>query len=585
VIGLRPALWTIGAIAVVFLALETELIASSDFATDRGLWIALNFVIGGGFVGAGLFAWYRRPDNRVGSLMVATGFAWFISNFAFSDNALPFTLGILLSNLYVATAIQLVLAFPTGRLATAFDRRLVWATYACVTVGFLPPLMTTDVASSFGGKCDCPENLLLIESHPSFANAWFDGLSVVGIALLLGVLGRLVGRWRAAGPPLRRVITPVAAAGGALMLMLSGVLLLDLLGASHDLIGDGYYATLIPFGLVPYLFLGSLAQARMLRGGAVGQLVARIGGPLGAGDLRDALARALNDPSLELAYWLPESEQYVDAEGKRVELPEQGSRRAVSDVTHDGRRVAALIHDRLLLDEPELIDAVGAAAALALEKERLEAELRAKIGELRDSRERLLEVGLSERRRLERDLHDGAQQRLVSLALDLRLAQTAVREDPDRAEGLLEGAAGELEHALEELRELARGLHPAVLSDRGLDSAVEALASRAPLPVTVAERVGERLPEAIELAAYFVVAEALTNVVKYADASEAVVRLERENGRVRVEVADDGVGGADPSRGTGLRGLEERLAVVGGRLEVRSRRGEGTMVTARIPCE
>jgi signal transduction histidine kinase len=196
----------------------------------------------------------------------------------------------------------------------------------------------------------------------------------------------------------------------------------------------------------------------------------------------------------------------------------------------------------------------------------------------------MLRIGLEERRRLERDLHDGAQQRLVSTALNLRIARTKLREEPDAAEALLTGASEELDAALGELRELARGIHPAVLSDRGLDTALETLAARAPVPVELARLPGERLPEAVELAAYYVVSEALTNVAKYADASHATVGLERDNGRLVVKVADDGVGGADPEQGTGLRGLEDRLAVIEGRLEIDSERGHGTTITARIPC-
>jgi signal transduction histidine kinase len=197
----------------------------------------------------------------------------------------------------------------------------------------------------------------------------------------------------------------------------------------------------------------------------------------------------------------------------------------------------------------------------------------------------MVSLGLAERQRLERDLHDGAQQRLVSLALDLRLARNAAATDPARAAQLLEGAERELARALEELRELARGIHPAVLSDRGLDPAVEALATRAPLPVEIRARLGERVSPSVELAAYFVVSEALTNVVKYARADAAAVSVGRENGSVVVEVADDGVGGADPKRGTGLRGLADRVAALGGRLEVESPAGAGTRVIASIPCE
>jgi signal transduction histidine kinase len=491
-----------------------------------------------------------------------------------------FTIGFLVSNLFIAPAIHLLLGFPSGQLASREDRIGVAFTYLILTVGFVPIVLTMNPAEHWPGA---PDNVFLVHSSPDFADTYGKGLNLVGVAVLSWVAYRLVARWRQASPPMRRVITPLFVSGALLMAALSALLLADFFELSYS--PDLWYVALIPFGLVPYIFLGSLIRAQMLRGGAVGELVATIGGTTPPDRLRDALSTALNDPSLELAYWIPETADYVDESGRPVDLPRPAGDRAVSEVRHEGRLVAALIHDPLLLDEPELVDAVGAAAALALEKERLDAELRAKIAQLRESRARMLAFGLNERRRLERDLHDGAQQRLVSLALDLRLAQAAIRDDPDRAEELLSGAGEELGAALEELRELARGIHPAVLSDRGLDPAVEALASRAPLRVEVRARLGERVPEPVELAAYFVVAEALTNVVKYSRARGATIALGRDNGSVVVEVADDGVGGADPERGTGLRGLADRISALGGRLQVDSPDGSGTTVTARIPCE
>jgi signal transduction histidine kinase len=343
--------------------------------------------------------------------------------------------------------------------------------------------------------------------------------------------------------------------------------------------------SMVPFALVPYLFLGTLVRARMIQSGAVGELMARLGETPRRGELRDALAQALGDPSVELFYWLPGDERFVDAAGHVVSLPEPGSGRAVTKVERDGDTVAAIVHDELVHEQQGgYVDAVGAAASLAFENERLEAELRSKVEELRASRERMLSIGLEERRRLERDLHDGAQQRLVSMALNMRLARARLRDDPGGAEQLLDGATGELESALEELRELARGIHPAVLSARGLDMALEALARRAPVPVELQTLPRERLPEAVELAAYFVVAEALTNVAKYAAASHATVDVQRLNGRLVVRVSDDGVGGADPALGTGLRGLADRLAVIEGRLEIDSQPGKGTTITAKIPC-
>jgi signal transduction histidine kinase len=203
--------------------------------------------------------------------------------------------------------------------------------------------------------------------------------------------------------------------------------------------------------------------------------------------------------------------------------------------------------------------------------------------ELRRSRARIVEASDVERRRLERNLHDGAQQRLVSLSLVLRLAQAKIEADPAEADELLGQASEELGQALEELRELARGIHPAVLSDRGLGPALEALAARSPLPVDL-ELDGDRLPEPVEAAAYYVVAEALTNVVKYAEASSVAVSIERVNGRAIVEIADDGIGGADPSGGSGLRGLVDRVEALDGLFLVESAPGKGTRVRAEFPC-
>jgi signal transduction histidine kinase len=584
VIGLRRALWLIAAAGALAVVAESVLNATADFAPDKPRWIALNFVIGGGFIGVGLFAWWRRPDNRVGLLMVLTGWAWLAGALAWTEAPLLFTAGALLGNLFVACAIHLLLAFPSGRLESGRDRAGVAITYAVATAGMLPVMLAFDPAGS--GHCpSCPDNLLLIDSRPGFVETYFDVLSVISIAILSWVIVRLVGRWRAAGPPVRRVITPVFVAGETLMIALVVLLAAGLAGVSEESTDTFYWAMLIPFGLVPYIFLAGLARARMLLGGAVGELVAAIGGNIAPDGLRDAVARALNDPSLELAYWLPDSEQFVDGEGKRVTMPSAGSGRASSEVRLDGVLIAAMIHDPLLLEEPELIEAVGAAAGLTLERERLDAELKARIEQLRESRSRMLAVGLSERQRLERNLHDGAQQRLVSLALDLRLARAAIDDDPSRAGELLEGAEGELARALEELRELARGIHPAILSDRGLDPAVEALATRTPVPVEIRARLGERVPAPVELAAYFVVSEALTNVAKYSHAGEAQVSLARDDGSVLVEVADDGIGGADPDRGSGLRGLADRVTALGGRLRVESPPGEGTRVIASIPCE
>ena len=246
-----------------------------------------------------------------------------------------------------------------------------------------------------------------------------------------------------------------------------------------------------------------------------------------------------------------------------------------------------MIHDTSREDERELVRAVTAAATLTLENERLAADLRAHVEELRASRARIVESGDAARRQLERDLHDGAQQRLVSLALRLRMLDSGLDGDPEAARRELAAARRELDQALGELRELARGLHPSVLSDRGLAPALETLASRSPLPLSVEGVPEQRLAEPVEAAVYFVVAESLTNAVKHADASELRVRMRAEASEVLVEIADDGRGGADlrAGNGSGLRGLADRVEALGGQLAVESPPGAGTTVRAVLPLE
>jgi signal transduction histidine kinase len=306
--------------------------------------------------------------------------------------------------------------------------------------------------------------------------------------------------------------------------------------------------------------------------------------PLPAGaPVREALAESLGDTTLAIVYWLPDREAFVDESGYPVPLPEPGSGRAWTAVDYGGQRVAAIIHDAHLEASRELVQAAAAAASLALDNERLKADLRARVEELRASRARIVEASNAARSKVERDLHDGAQQQLVALALELKLLRTRVGENPEALE-LIDGIEGKLDAALDELRELARGIHPGILTDRGLAAALEALVIRAPLPITREIDLRERPPASVEAVGYYVVTEALTNVLKYADATEATVRAHYESNDVIVELQDNGAGGADERKGSGLQGLRDRVAALDGRFMVISEPGEGTLIRARIPC-
>jgi signal transduction histidine kinase len=298
-----------------------------------------------------------------------------------------------------------------------------------------------------------------------------------------------------------------------------------------------------------------------------------------AGPVREMLAESLGDRSISVAYWLPDREKFVDEQGRDVMLPEPGSGRAWTAVERDGRRVAAIIHDAALDTSAELVEAAAAASSMALDNERLRADLQARVEELRLSRYRIMEAGDAARRRIERNLHDGAQQQLVALAIDLRMLKARLKDDA------IDDLSERLASALAELRELARGIHPAILTDRGLAPAISSLAERATVPVDVTiDLPDERLPAPVEAAAYFLVAEALTNISRYAEATRAWVEVKLEPEALIVLVVDDGVGGVDPSvGGGGLRGLDDRVATVGGTLEIESPLAEGTRLKARLP--
>jgi signal transduction histidine kinase len=340
--------------------------------------------------------------------------------------------------------------------------------------------------------------------------------------------------------------------------------------------------TFFVVGLAPLVFLIGLLHARLARS-AVGDLIVELRRDPTPADLRDALSRALRDPSLTLVYWLPEFGTYAGLDGRPAELAAEDSGRATTLIDRDGMPVAALLHDPSLDDEPELLAAVRAGAGIALENARLHVELHARLVELRGSRARMVDVANKERQRLERNLHDGAQQRLVALSLELSLLGGELAGDTEAQERLTR-ARHEIAASLAELREIARGIHPAVVTGHGLGVALEQLAALAPVPVRLTVQTNGRLPEAVEVAAYYLVCESLANTGKYAHASSATVDVNRENGSVLVEVTDDGVGGADTERGSGLRGIADRVEALDGRLRVWSPAGGGTRVRAEIPC-
>jgi PAS domain S-box-containing protein len=809
------------------------LIATSNHIGDQIAAGITSLVIGWLLVGAGLIGWARRPESRFGVLMVATGFAWLVSTLQYANGSAAFTVGVWLSALPLAMFAQLLLTFPGGRISSRVEQVVIAVAYAVTIPMQLVVLFFADLDSEPFTCTGCPANAFLVTPNDAVADSLTTAQNVIGVILVGAITVVLRQRWAVATAPSRHVLAPVLTTG-LLTLICGAVLFVSQIAGWDEATPWCRLALFIALAIVPLAFLAGLLRLHLANLGVI-RLVAELNRVQARGRMREAIARALGDPSLVLGYWLPETQRYVDMFGRPLALPVEGSGRSATVVDHEGERIAVLIHDDSLDDRPALLDAVRSAASIALVKDRLQAELRAKLEALRESEERLralidasplailevdldnritfwnrsaeqlfgwsseevvgrpvpfipahleqerhvirdllldgesfsdfetvrmrkdgslvdvsisaapvrdergqvcrvmaeladisdrrqaqeelrqerdfisavldtatslvivtdrdgrfvrfneacerltgytfeevrgrpfwdlfidpeerervaaavervwagefpsdnenhwvlrdgskrliawsntalcgldgtieymvssglditerkqaeeevrasrariVEAGDRERRRLERNLHDGAQQRLVALSLALRMAQMQVRTSPEAADELLAASSEELAEALNELRELARGIHPAVLTDRGLPAAIQTLAGRAPAPVDVTIELDARLPASIEAAAYYVVSEALANVAKYASARSVSVSVDRRNGYALVEVVDDGVGGADPDLGSGLRGLADRVEALDGHLEVTSTPGRGTRVRAAIP--
>ncbi len=523
----RSVLWVIAAIGAAAGGVSMWLALTSDHVAEPGLQAALMDWITLPYVFAGLIAWYRRPCSRFGPLMVAAGFTMFLSTLAWANGAVPHTIGQAFDLLPAVVFLHVSLAFPGGRLEHAFERALVAAGY--VTAFGL------EIAGMLLGGYG-PDNLLEVVAEPGVSQTLLDVQLVAISALCLIGVGVLTARRRGAGRPLRRSVALLVDAFALGLVMIAALFLTGAFeGPAFETIRR---ATFFVIGLAPAAFLIGLLNARLARSALADLLVDMRADPPPA-DLRDALARALRDPSLSLAYWLPEFGSWSDADGRVVELPAAGEGRTATLVERESEPVAALVHDASL-DEKE-------------------------------------------RQRLERNLHDGAQQRLVALSLELTMLKKRFGADPE-AGTRIDHARSEIAMSLDELRDIAHGLHPAVVSGHGLAIALESLAAGAPVPVRLTVALEDRLPEPLEVAAYYLISESLTNVGKHARATSATVDVARTNGHVVIEIVDDGIGGADTERGSGLRGLADRVEALDGRLRVWTPAGHGTRVRAEIPC-
>jgi signal transduction histidine kinase len=555
------------------------------YPTPTGTLVAqlvVTLAVGWSFAGLGLAGWRRRPASMAGPLMIAVGLAWFARTLGAVRHPWSFNTGLLIGGVYLAVLAHLVVTYPSGRILTRSQRMVVAAVYlSTVPLNFVGHWL---IPSSEPCR-DCPYNLLIVDRPAAAPTAGHQVLYALILAESTAVLIVVVRRWRAATAAGRRSYAPAVGGATVIILVVAVHRLSVLLGVSSSastVLSWAVTAVLVfwPLGLV-----AGLARERLDRS-AVADLIVELGGTLPPGRMREALAAALHDPSLHVVFWLPDRGVWVQESGETADAPREDAGRSVTILARDGDTIAALIHDPVLVDQPGLVSSVAAAAGLAMENERLHAQARAHLIDTKASRTRIVAAASAERRRVERNLHDGAQQRMLNLMLALRLAKVRLGAGGyEEADTAIDAASAELTSALSELRELARGIHPAVLTQAGLGPAMLALAQRSSVPVLLTDDLGkQRFREGVEETAYFIVSEALANVTKHAHATQVIVRICERDGDVIVDVTDDGVGGADMAEGEGLRGLQDRVEAYSGRLHIDSQAGNGTHLTAALPC-
>jgi signal transduction histidine kinase len=548
----------------------------------------LHFLLADGILGltflvAGLSAVWLRPTSPTGPLLLASTFLWFVGSYAPTNQPVVTHLGFAFERYYdlALAALLLSLAAPSQALR---PRWLIVALAVAMAARSIGRLVLAD-PSLYPEAVGIPPNPFAVwPNRVAFETVEIAANGAIAVLVLI-VGGLAVYRLMTGGPVARRARWPILGAGAIAMagaayaafayawMTAGGAPPVDLPEPGAEVFAWAVFGTrvLVPIGFV----IGTLRLRSAV--GPLVPLAQELGRPGGPDAVTEALRRALGDPSLEL--WR------ADPSGALP--PTTGDGRALTLIGSDEAPLAAIVHDPALHDQPELMSAVTTLLRLTLDKERLESEIRDQLDAVRESRARIVTATQEERRRLERDLHDGAQQRLIALTLALQRARASAEatDVSSDVQDALDEAAREANDAIRELRELARGIHPAILEEEGLGPAIGALARRATIPVEVQVDVAGRLSSVVEATAYFTIAEALTNAQRHSAARSASVRVARAGQSLEVEVLDDGHGGADPAQGSGLRGLADRVNALGGRLAVESPPGRGTTIRATIPLQ
>ena len=565
------------AVAVGIIAID------SQRAVGRSsTYVALEAGAGWALVASGLAVRRSRPDNRCWWLLVIAGLAWFVGRI---EPRLPVHLAetsFAANRFYEVLLVWALLAYPTGRLAGRAAASLLALIVAAHAGRFLARLLlyVPPDAAGYGTR-----NRYLPVSDPRWWTAVDDAFPVVRVVLSTLMLLLVSHRWWHSSRPGRRTMSPVVVAAA---LLVATVALEDRLGWYSPVPGTALRVTLVRYVLVGVTGITLAFGFHRLRStrSAVIDVVGDLAHDVPHHELEAALVRSLGDPSLRLGVWSPETGTYCSMAGDTIGVRPTSPARAVTLVRIGNQPIAALDHDAVLLEDAALVNAVTTTIRLTMENERMRGELEAQLSELAHSRARIVEASDAARRRIERDLHDGAQQRLVTLGIGLRLAEvSAAAGETEATRGALSRAVAELGVAIEELRTLARGVHPSVLTESGLSAALESLTDRAGLPTRLTVTLDHEPSARSAAAIYFTAAEALTNAARHSQATRVLVDVSCRDGELRLVVSDDGIGGASREGGSGLRGIEDRVAAANGMLAVTSVAGKGTSVDASVPCE
>ena len=558
-----------------------------SFAGTSWVGAVAELTAGWALIAAGVAETWRRPASRAGLLLVGAGIGWFFTEWNNPGVGSPaaFTFGLIASALAAPLVAHAALAYPAGRLDSRLDVGVLVFAYAGagLVLGLLPALFFDPGRQ---GCSLCPANLALMRSEPGLASGLQQAGLLLGLAWAAALVTAGMRRLVRASPPLRRMLWPVLVPAGCYVLL-----------AGADLVHSLPRGTLGNDPLDYQLWLGEAACLVLMALGvswawvrdrrtraAVVRLVIDAAQSPPPGGLRDVLAQMLGDPGLELAYPVGEPPRQVRADGEPASA-EPGGDETVTPLARGGRTVAVVRHRAGLLDDPGLVEEVAAAARLGMENERLHAEVLAHLADLQAAQARIVAGGDAERRRLERDLHDGAQQRLVALALALRLPAPQPGEAPDpRLTSLIDQVGYELRLAIDELRELAHGIYPAVLADEGLAAAVEALAETCAIPITIGHLPQGRLPAPVEAAGYFLVAEASGLIAALPGAEGATVEAKQEGDRLVIQITSDAAAQPAQDLEAALLDVSDRVGALGGRLDAGQTPAGAITIWAEIPC-